>query len=311
MNKKYNYEQEYNDYLFLKQLLSTPGNFSDLNNVSRKKLNLLIIRFLVQNQRELLVENRYKFKTLNSLYNDIIDKFCSLVKKLNLNDSLDISNLYSYLLWNGCFSKNMSIKFSSKNNFNINEYSGFNIMQGNGVCLNFSTFLRDILNKCGYKSAVISNIYDSKLKTNYSVDEILLRKKKRILPRFKLTKLPNHAMTLIDDKGMYLYDPTNFLILSLKNKKLAEVIGGTGKFILSPYFSFCLNISNTNSMVLDKMNESKDFTTPYNINKFLTSLDKVIELCEKNNIILEFYKEISNDINKMNYNIKKLNLKRN
>ena len=33
----------------------------------------------------------------------------------------------------------------------------YDIMNGNGVCLNFSDMLKDILNECGYSSSILIN----------------------------------------------------------------------------------------------------------------------------------------------------------
>lgn len=152
-------------------------------------------------------------------YSKILNKFKVLVQELKLNNSLEISILYTYLMWNGYFSKDNKLFYKTQDRAIIQNNFSYDIMCGGAVCLNFSDMLKDILNECGYSSSILLNrlIKERDLKKDYiPLIERNIAKTKfnfnllSVLVSPLTKKIGNHAFNLIEENGqLYIYDPTN------------------------------------------------------------------------------------------------------
>ena len=138
---------------------------------------------------------------------------------------VELSNLFTYLLWNGYLSKTKQHVYRIEDRKMIIGLAFADIMDGVGVCLNHADMLKDFLNTCGYNSSTMINLVDKNIKSNYKFDierkSEKAKKKTEILnlamcPIMK--KIGNHAFTLIEDNNkLYIYDSTNLMLLNVIN----------------------------------------------------------------------------------------------
>lgn len=248
-------------------------------------------------------------------YKEILKKSKELALELNLSNSLEIANLYTYLLWNGYFSKNKELKYQTHSRLLLPGMYSRDIMNGIGVCLNFSDMLTDFINQFDcYSSATLLNNINKNFERHYKVDierKIVPNKFSRkiitpfIIPITK--KTGNHAYNLICEKGnLYIYDSTNLSASKLNNKFESSVLAGKGVCNIKPYLSYWLNNSNKSTQTLDLLHLTQHFTSPYTSKDFVITWEECLELFRKNKYLLDdFYDEIYNNIiNIYNDNVK-------
>lgn len=246
------------------------------------------------------------YDIMESYYLDLLNKMKKLSLELGLENSLELSNLYAYLLWNGYLSKTKQNVYKIEGRKVIFGMFFADIMDGIGVCLNHADMLKDFLNNCGFDAAVMANLVDKNIDKDYKMR--IERKIKKSTLRTKtlnfvltpvIKRFGNHAFTLVKDNGkMYIYDSTNLIILKVKEPRLAEVINGSGSCRLNPYFSCLLTGGTEKEMdVISKLFEMDDFSSPYSRKDFICMGEENIELF-KNNISLldDFYDDVSSDI---------------
>lgn len=242
-------------------------------------------------------------------FDNILNNFKVLSQELKLENSLELSLLYTYLLWNGYFSKNNEFNYEMQNRALILGRFSYDIMNGNGVCLNFSEMLTHILNKCGYHSCILTNkaIDPKKIKNDYIPSINRQIKKPDALNKFLplmlkpiVNKIGNHAFNLIEENGkLFIYDATNLIFLEVKNKDLANLLVGQGEFKLSTEYSYVLN-SNKDYKTLDLLYEMKEFISPYSRKDYIVTSENSIELFDKNKQLLkDYHSQINNDILKI------------
>lgn len=182
---------------------------------------------------------------LKELYNEFLDNYVKLNNTFGFTNPVQISELYSFLLYNGYLSMDKEFTFTSKGVFDkINSIDGTNIAIGKGVCRHISALLTDILNKCGIDAsrlcvyAADPEIIVRVLKENkYTLEELynIARKKSldeetynlfcRLIKEyvidkghdiefdFKLSddknlikqKIGNHTITFVADNGIGYY----------------------------------------------------------------------------------------------------------
>ena len=256
--------------------------------------------------KEKTQETENYFQDSEYYYNNILNKFKVLSKELKLANSLELSTLYTYLLWNGYFSKDKKFNYEIENRALIEGRFSYDIMNGNGVCLNFSDMLKDILNNCGYKSSTLLNrpINTKELKNNYVID--IERNAKNPKPLTKVLpiilqplvkRMGNHAFNLIEENSkLYIYDATNLILLELNDKYIASLLVGKGEFSLKPYLSIAFNDEKSRKL-LYLLNETKEFSTPYTRKDYIITSENSMELFNSNKSLLDDYHEdINNDI---------------
>lgn len=270
----------------------------------------LLAQTIKEFQNGKIKSKEYLDENFNSeqLYNEIINRCYILAQELNLKSSLEYANLFSYMLWNGYFSKDKKLEFNNYDRALIEGAFSYDIANGKGVCLNFSTMLSDFLNKTNYSSAVLANKID-KIKRNYEVkiDRAIYKDKnifkkidKKMLAKFLTlipNNIPNHAFNLICDKDkMYVYDATNFLIFDVKDKSMANAVGLDGKAKISPYFSYLLNDSEKSILTLDKFHLINDHSK-LNVPNFGDIINKDVKYFDDNKSLLnDFYDDIKGNV---------------
>lgn len=266
--------------------------------------------FLGQTSK-MLETSRIKMKNFfeDSQYNyrNILNKFKILVKELKLTNSLEISILYTYLMWNGYFSKEKIFNYQIEKRALIEGMYSYDIMNGNGVCLNFSDMLKDILIECGYNSSILINkvekqkelkkfyipeINRSVIKSHNPIAEVL-----PLIFKPLINKMGNHAFNLIEENGkLYIYDSTNLCFLELTNPTSAILLAGKGKFKLTPYFSYLLN-GEKERKSLDTLCLTDNFSSPYDRKDYIITSEKCIDLFNKSESLLnDYHNDINSDI---------------
>lgn len=283
--------------------LNDKTNFID----ALKYLKYILINFYIEkfDMEALKFENKYKYSKEN--YDRILKGFKELAKKLDLQNSLEISILYSYLMWNGYFSKNKKLYYQEENRALMSGMYSYDVINGNGVCLNFSDFLRDILNECGYSSSVLTSLvdeypikssYEPGIKRNYI--ESSENKKIPFVYKFLINKVGNHALNLIEDKEkFYIYDSTNLRFLTLDDINTASVVLGSGKLKIFPYLSYLHNTRNER-VAMNRLCSSNDLSSPYSTMDYIVTTEKCLNLFAKNKKLFNnYYKEIYSDILKI------------
>lgn len=244
----------------------------------------------IYNRNKCCIEVMEKYKTL-------LTKMSKLSKELNINNSLELSILYSYLLWNGYLSKTRIHEFKEYDGPLIMGLNFTDITNGIGVCRNYTEMLKDFLEFNGCESIILENYSNDKIQVDYVPD--IKRRKTSSTTNEKVNKekKPNHVFNLIEDNGLYIYDCTNLALYELKNKNKAELVNGKGKNIVYPYYSYEFCYSKNDEKMLDRLFAEDDFSSPYTKSDFISISEVNLELIRNSKSLLEdFYTEAKQDI---------------
>lgn len=289
----------------LRELANNFDTISEVNDVGKLYFLSTIVKYsnkMSFGSKEYL-DN--KFKTQED-YNNILEKTFNLSKELNVDSSLRNSNLFSYLLWNGYFSKDKKLVFQSADRGLISGVFPYDITNGIGVCLNFSSMLTDYLNLSGCSSATLINLIEGK-KPDYEINierqrgkENLRTKSLSFLLKPVSKKIFNHAFNLIDDNNkLYIYDATNFLIFDIENKFSANALDADIKAKLNPYFSYMFNSEEKSAKVIDKLNSINNGSAS-GVQNFVTLFNDDIAYFKDNDALFsDFYDDIKPNIDKI------------
>lgn len=163
MNKLEN--EELNNYKSFIKDLTTITDIEELKQYYIKEYNcsnLILTLIYKQYNNKKLLEELYK-NSIDS-YKQILETYKKLASELKITNSLDLSILYSYLLWNGYFSITHVHNYSLKNSLLLPGMP-FELMSGNGVCLHYATkqHIYNILNNDNIE--IINGIGKIKIKT--------------------------------------------------------------------------------------------------------------------------------------------------
>ncbi len=128
------------------------------------------------------------FKKEIEEYKLLLNELVKMLRKLNLNSSLEYSMIIPYLIYNGYLSYNKN--FSNNVEFEIDIQEGINIINGNGKCRHFASFHSDIFK--------LLNLYYEKYYCFYQ------------RPFNRETLLANHVIGIVDyDNTLYGIDIGN------------------------------------------------------------------------------------------------------
>lgn len=226
-------DELYREYLDLEKKLcvATKGAFNMKNG--------MVIFSIMLNEYTASRE----YSDLINAYNLILENYHNLANELNINTTYDLSVMCSYLLWNGYFSKTKSHIYDAKNR-KITLGFPFDVINGGGVCYEYSILLKDFLDKCSKESGVLFCKFpfnDSKMKRNYkpNIERNFIDNKNNKLLEYILNIISNstgnHAVTLIDENGQnYIYDLTNLAFFNIIDAKSAAIVDGNGNLNLKP-----------------------------------------------------------------------------
>lgn len=275
---------------FLRRIL----NEQNINYLKPYLCALLMHRYNIRS-------NVIELSSLEEQYKSILTKTKELAHELKLDAALELCNLYTYLLWNGYFSKNHELKFQVQQRNLILGHFPFDIMNGIGVCLNFSEMLTDFINQFDYSSATVVNNVDTNFKRNYmpSIDR---KQTKMDIKNFLLSNLfkplskrtGNHAFNLINENGnLYIYDATNLSSFVIKDKFNCSILCGEGHAKMYPLFSYVISRTEKSKASLDVLNEAVDFKDFLSRKEFICTWEENMEKFNANKVLLnDFYAAI-------------------
>ena len=244
---------------------------------------------------------------LEEYYPNILSNMKKLAEELGLSDSIELGNLYSYLLWNGYLSKDKSNIFSAQDRSIVFGMFFTDVINGKSVCLNHSDMLKDFYNVCGCDAATLITYLGDDVEMHYrpmverNIKDFSLGFKTFNLFMSSFTKkFGNHAFTLVKDKtnGMIIYDSTNLSLFGLKDVYTAEVINGSGECKLNPMVSSVINPYSEHELrVLGGVSETKKLANTCSSEGYIETSETTLGLLNTNISLLDdFYDEIEPSI---------------
>lgn len=262
---------------------------------------------ICDSRKNMIEENLEVKKEILSYYKKVLETAKKLALELKLDNTLELCNLYTYLLWNGYFSKDKKLTYKVEDRINIYSSYSSDIMNGFGVCLNFSDMLTDFINEFDYSASTLVNYMDKSCKIDKSSikrNKVDSKEKSKIINALisAITKKTgNHAFNLINENGkLYIYDSTNIALSKIINKEKVNLLSGTGEILLKPYFSYVLNTSDKSVETLDLLHTTKEIISPYTRSKFSIEWQFCLELFDNNkNLLDNFYDDVRSNILKI------------
>ena len=112
-----------------------------------------MVAYIMQ-KHELKIQRIYKDSLIH--YNNILENYKNLAQELKISSSLDLSNLLTYMLWNGYFSVNKEHFYKLKGRLLLPGMFSFDAIKGKGVCLAYAELLKNYLSICGKESSLLT-----------------------------------------------------------------------------------------------------------------------------------------------------------
>ncbi len=122
-NNYYKYLSPKSSLRILKSLLETDSEskrkllfqYYSICGMSRSNINTLNAQYsYVKRYQDEVSKNKIVFHNELDIYNKILNSMVKLMLELKLSNSLECSNLFAYLLWNGYLSKNHELFYDTK-----------------------------------------------------------------------------------------------------------------------------------------------------------------------------------------------------
>lgn len=277
--------------------------------------------FLYLSSREALKASE-QYQSLKDKYYNILKNYKNLASELHISSALELSHLFTYMLWNGYYSVTKEHCYNMKNRTAITNFTFLDVIKGSGVCLNYSECLQDYLLTCNKDASILlcGVPKDKSIQRDYK-PQIEQTHAKNSNELFKLSFLAmlankllkidgNHAITLIkDDDKIFAYDSTNLLVLNTPNKNTGEIINGKGNFKLLPMLT--LNIlANLNSFPLIEELLNKECSRAFSRKEIIFSFENTIEIIMNNISLLDdAYDNVHNELQSILDNYEKLKVK--
>ena len=270
--------------------LSELDNFENYKEVLKKHpefTNSISNKLLV----ERLILTGYKFSSgkysiiedEKNVYYDLLDRLKLLGDDLKLNDSLELSNLFTYMLWNGYFSKTHHHAYKTGGVFDLRQLA-FYIFEGYGVCMQYASMLTDFLNRSGIDSSTLINY----LKINDKIDLNLSELDRDIIGITYNDILYGMATKISPIVGNH----------AVKDQRSGEVIDEKGEIDFKPFFSYAMSLERKDTKALDALLTNDSFEKPVDVKLFEDTWNSNFELFENNKPLLEdFYTDSFENIN--------------
>lgn len=251
-----------------------------------------------------MCENNEKYKKLyaESLisYKKILENYKLLAQELKLESALDISHLFTYMLWNGYYSVTKTHSYKLQERLLLPGMYSFDVIKGKGVCLAYAELLCNYLNVCDKKASIldckvptgnndISYDYRPQINREEGTNASSKIVNKIITPFLEglINKTGNHAITLIEDNDkMFIYDPTNLYVLNIVDDTTATIINGKGNFNIKPFSTLIINPSSDPNQLFQKLvrcNMNSAFTRK----EVIFSFENMMELIKDNISLLD------------------------
>ena len=243
-------------------------------------------------------------------YRKILENYKKLAEELKVNDSLNLSHLFSHLLWNGYFSVTKEHHYNLNNRLMISGKYSLDVIKGSGVCLTYAELLANFLNVCDKEAALLNSLVPTKkgtIKINYypeierkfssgKINHLLFSSFMFFLK--PITKIVgNHAVTLIKDNSkMFVYDPTNLAVLKINDKNSASIINGYGTISIKPMETLFLEPNCDPHNLSEQLILGNSFS-PYSRKEIIFTFEEIIELVKSNiNLLDSAYDNIHHEL---------------
>lgn len=301
-NKELSNNKTYDDFKNNNELLKIIHKNSDFIGLTRA-----LILFL-----SLERENDFKMLYKESLLKlqNILNNYKKLAEELGITNSLELSQLFTYMLWNGFYSISNSHTYELKKRLLLPGMHSFDVIKGHGVCLAYSELLYNYLTACDKKSAIIQcktpkskdikAEYRPKIHRNINVGlqpKALLTSSKPLLSLL-INKYGNHAVNLIqEDDKMYVYDSTNLVALNINDDNNAPIINGSGTFKLKPLKTLSLSPNSDPHHLFPKIVNDEQIAPAYTSEDIKTSFEKILDTINNNlSLLNDSYANIHQDL---------------
>lgn len=233
--------------------------------------------------------NKFRTRGYKREYNKILKSWLILGEKLGLTDSMDLSLFLNTLLYNGYLSFNHQFSYDASGRINKMGLYYFDVLNGSGVCLNFSYLLSDFLNKAGYKtSTILCNCKDEDV---VRLDYHPHKENFKVKSRINYDDIPNaddrfnHMVTLVYENRIenscYLYDITNRLVFRIENLNKALLMAGKGKMCMNPFLSYLCSFTKEGRNVLEDFIVCHSYNNSFCDADFLEKYHFVEEMCKE------------------------------
>ena len=264
---------------------------------------------LVETLRKKGVESSIVNSSVYPNYLSVLRNYKDLADELLLFNPIELSILFSYLLWYGYFSRDKHNIYKNDNTLLPCHLYPYTVMDGWGVCLNHSIMLTDYLNLCGIDAAPLKNgIKHCKVDPTYIPP--IKRKIPKTKEKFTLTSLfankqgnlGNHVFTLIkENEYFYIYDATNLAMFAVKSPTKAMCTVANIKATLYPISSYEIIDNNAACRTLNNFITASEFSEcPYQVDYFKFITEKSLETIINNlRLIDDCYNESHEDIAKI------------
>ena len=233
-------------------------------------------------------------------YDKVLKNYSDLSRKLNINSSLELSHLFTYMLWNGYYSVTKKHTYKMQDRLLIPGLFSFDAIKGQGVCLAYASLLHDYLTVCDKKSSVLEcKVPTKKNSISFNYHPEIERNSKNNLssrisniifsPFIKIVtnKVGNHAVTLIEEnEKLFIYDPTNLYVLNITNSDIATIINGKGDFELKPFSTLIFTSDIDSIEVLEKL-IFNSITQSFNRKEVIFTYENIMELIQENIKLLD------------------------
>ena len=270
----------------------------------KEKFNLLsknidALYFLANETIEYGIRSGLKeffYKDIINDYKTVLKKTSRLAKELKLKNSLELSTLFTYLMWNGYFSKNKKHEYKQSLDEYITGFYGLQLINGTGVCINHSFMLKDFLVANKINSIVIEANSDGK-DTNKFSNYVDLK---------NIVDKSNHAFNLIEEnKNLYIYDATSICIFDIQNPYIVKKSGEERFFTINPY-SFLSSDCGEYSNLTKELFTRSEFNSPYSNDKYeKLELKCISKIKDNKKLLKDYYDDTKGYILKISKGIKK------
>ncbi|MBQ9834254.1 MAG: hypothetical protein IJO33_03580 [Bacilli bacterium] len=236
---------------------------------------------------------KYKVLYKESLvsYYKVLENYKLLARELNIDNSFDLSHLFSYLLWNGYYSVNKTHSYKLSERLLLPGLHSFDVIKGKGVCLAYAELLHNYLTVCGKNSSILNcklptetNIISCDYRpqiernTNNNVSSESINKMLELLFKRVINNFGNHAVNLIEENDrLFGYDVTNLFVLNIGEKNRASIINGKGIIELKPLETLILN-SNADPNKLYELLVAGNLEQAFTRKEVIFSFENIMEI---------------------------------
>lgn len=248
------------------------------------------------------------------LYKNILEMYKNIAEELRLSTALQFSYYYTYLLWNGYFSVTKEHEYNKNDRSKNLNFLVASVLNGGGVCLEYSALLNDFLKICNRESMLMTCFVPIKKgEVEFEYKPNIVRNINKNTTRLNealtvsanvfgiIKKTGNHAVTVINENGQqYVFDATNLSVLNIEEKLRASLINGKGYFDLKKYSLDLFNLTDCTSELF-YMLKNEIAHSSLEKNNIISGYENTLKIVEKNRILLdEGYDSIHSSIEQVN-----------